>query len=437
MASIKVCVAGLWHLGSVTAACLAEKGFEVTGWDPDTAALKLLRQGKAPIYEPALDELLAEGLHSGRLSFSAEASVALKNCRYLWICFDTPVDAKDRADVAWVKEQATALFKHLAPSTAVIVSSQLPVGTSAEFEAALATRFKKDRIPLCCSPENLRLGRAVGIFQNPDRIVAGIRQASDQTVFAPLFSALSERIEWMKTESAEMTKHAINSYLAASVVFANELAVICESVGADAREVERGLKTESRIGPKAYLKPGAAFAGGTLARDVQSLLLLSQRHKLPSRLLHSVLESNEQHKEWTKIKLKDNLKTLRKKSVAVLGLTYKMGTDTLRRSWAVELCRWLHGQGAQVQAYDPQLKGLPAELRSLVSLKSQMAEAIAGCDALVICADHPEIRKIERKHIEQLRRPLIIDPNACLEGTVIESLRSVHYFAVGYTVNRT
>ena len=155
--------------------------------------------------------------------------------------------------------------------------------------------------------------------------------------FLLYFCSITDRLEWMKIESAEMTKHAINSFLAISVCFANEVASICEQTGADAKEVERGLKTESRIGPKAYLKPGVAFSGGTLARDINFLMKLSDKHKLPSYLIKAVNDSNAFHKKWIERKCSQFLGSLKKKTIAILGLTYKPGTDTLRRSLAVEL----------------------------------------------------------------------------------------------------
>jgi len=240
---MKIFVAGLWHLGSVTTACLAKKGFDVVAWDPDPAVLKRFGMGKAPLFEPGLDDLLAEGIKSGRLRTAKSAAKAVHEVDFLWIAFDTPVDAKDRADVGKIKQQVRGLMKYLKPNAGVVIASQLPAGTCAELEG-------KNRIAY--TPENLRLGKAISIFMDPDRIVVGVRTPEDQAFFDPLFQAISPRVEWMKTESAEMTKHAINSFLALSVVFANELAGLCDVTGAVAGEVERGLRTESRIGPKAY-----------------------------------------------------------------------------------------------------------------------------------------------------------------------------------------
>src|SRR5579872_5263292 len=172
---MKIAVAGLWHLGSVTAACLAKNGFQVTGWDPDPGVVEKLNQGQAPLFEPGLNALVAEGLGRKRLQFSADPAEAVSDADLLWIAFDTPVDAEDHADTAWVKDRAYSLFPFLKSGAGVVVSSQMPVGSCRDFEKKLETG-SHGRVPVCCCPENLRLGKAIDIFLNPDRLVAGIRR---------------------------------------------------------------------------------------------------------------------------------------------------------------------------------------------------------------------------------------------------------------------
>src|SRR5205823_4337407 len=193
-------------------------------------------------------------------------------------------------------------------------------------------------------PENLRLGKALDCFRKPERIVVGCRDSQTQAVLQTLLAPFCGNIVWMSVESAEMTKHAVNAFLATSVTFINELARICEAVGADAKEVERGLKSEGRIGPKAYLSPGAAFAGGTLARDIRFLMELAGRGDVGAPLFRGVWESNHVHRSWIRDTVMRLLHGVELPVVAVLGLTYKPGTNTLRRSSSVELCRWLRGQ---------------------------------------------------------------------------------------------
>jgi len=265
---MNVAVLGLWHLGSVTAACAAAAGHVVIGWDPDAETVDALATARPPVSEPGLAGLLAEGIAAWRLRFTADVREALANADVVWIAFDTPVNDEDRADVDWVMNHAIAAFPHLKDDTLVISSSQLPVGSIARLERAWTEMSGGRRASFACAPENLRLGKAIEAFTRPDRIVAGVRSEGDRARVLELVGPFTDRIEWMSVESAEMTKHALNAFLATSVSFINEIAALCEQSGADAKEVERGLKSERRIGPHAYLGPGAAFAGGTLARDV-------------------------------------------------------------------------------------------------------------------------------------------------------------------------
>lgn len=420
---MKVCVFGLWHLGSVTAACLADAGCDVTGLDESEGVIDALNQGHAPLYEPGLDDLIRKGIDAGHLRFTTKAAEAVKHASVLWVGFDTPVSEDDRADVSYVVARVEKLLPLCEPETLVIVSSQLPVGSV----RALERRCGRQDISFAALPENLRLGKAIEVFTKPDRIVAGVRNDRDRERIAKLLAPLTERIEWMSVESAEMTKHAINAFLATSVVFINEIATICEEVGADAKEVERGLKSESRIGPRAYLSPGAAFAGGTLARDIAFLGELSAKAGRESPLLASVKTSNDLHKGWTRRKLQMLLGDLRDRRVGVWGLTYKAGTDTLRRSSAVELCRWLHAEGAQVVAHDPAVRSLPPELQSIIKLQSSPAGAADRVDALVVATEWPMYRDVEFGTFAGLT---VVDANRFLRDK-LEGHAAVRYVTIG------
>ena len=272
-------VVGLWHLGCVTAACLADAGNEVIGLDPDLAVIEELGQGRPPVSEPGLAELITRC--ASRLRFSADPG-SLAGARAAWVTFDTPVDDEDRADVEWVLEHSVRILQALTAGALVIVSSQLPVGSVARLQERCAAQRGEDDLRFACVPENLRLGQALDAFRSPDRIVAGVRSEDDRRELGELLAPFSSDVEWMSVESAEMTKHALNGFLATSVAFINEVAAICEAVGADAGEVSRGLKSERRIGPRAYLGPGDAFAGArspaTSASCAVSPIAMTSRH---------------------------------------------------------------------------------------------------------------------------------------------------------------
>jgi UDPglucose 6-dehydrogenase len=281
-------------------------------------------------------------------------------------------------------------------------------------------------VRVACSPENLRLGQALDCFRKPDRVVLGCDERDRPRLTELLQPFGGERV-WMSVASAEMTKHAVNAFLATSVAFINELARICEVVGADAKEVERGLKTEQRIGPRAYLSPGAAFAGGTLARDIGFLLDLAQAHDRPAHLFRGVRESNECQKNW----LRDQLSALPAgATVAVLGLTYKPGTDTLRRSGSVELCRWLLARGVKVRAHDPAVKVQTDELHG-VELADTAESALRGADVGVLATPWPEYRTLTPAQVRAaMKRPRVIDPTHFLAAGLAND-PTIAYVAAG------
>jgi UDPglucose 6-dehydrogenase len=412
---VRVAVAGLWHLGTVTAACLAEAGHDVLGVDPDEAVVGGLQAGRLPVAEPGLAELTAKHVAAGRLRF-ATAAAAVADREVVWVTYDTPVDEEDRADVRHVTSRVEALLPHLAPGAVVLVSSQLPVGTTRQLEEA-AARAGVDA-GFAYSPENLRLGTAIEVFTRPDRVVLGARRPRDRERLSALLAPITSRLEWMSVESAEMTKHALNAFLATSVAFANEVARVCEHVGADADEVARGLRTEARIGPKAYVKAGPAFAGGTLARDCVFLRDLSRGQGQATSLFGAVLESNAEHRGWAGRRLRERVGDLRGKRIALLGLTYKPGTDTLRRSSALELAAELRGAGARVVAHDPAVRALPADLAWLELAPDPLAAA-RGAAALVVCTPWPEFRSVDGKALAAaLSGGPVLDSAGFLEATL-------------------
>lgn len=407
---MKVAVHGLWHLGCVTAACLAEGGHDVVALDPDPRAVAELEAGRLPLDEPGLPALVAAGRAAGRLAFRADLG-SLAGVEVLWITLDTPVDDEDRADPSVVRRALDAAAAALPAGALVVVSSQVPVGFTRDAARAWpALRF-------ACVPENLRLGRALDAFRRPERVVAGTVDGSARDDVARLFAPFTTAIEWMRVESAEMTKHALNAFLATSVAFANEVARVCEAVGADAREVERGLRTDPRVGPKAYVSPGAAFAGGTLARDLRYLAAFGARHRVATPLVEGVLESNAAHA----VAHRDEVRALVARPdavVAVLGLAYTPGTSTLRRSSSVELCRALAADRIAVRAHDPAVRALPDDLAS-VALCATAEEALQGADVAVVATAWPEFRALSADAVAaRMRRACVVDPARYLEATL-------------------
>jgi UDPglucose 6-dehydrogenase len=425
-----VAVVGLWHLGTVTAACLASLGPEVVGFDEQPDVVAGLSAGRLPVFEPGLEALVREGIEGGRLRFTSRPE-ALAGCDVVWIAYDTPVDEEDQADVEAIVERVAALLPFVSVDALVLVSAQLPIGTTRRLEAMARQRRPANTIAFACVPENLVLGRALDSFLRPERIVVGLRSDADRDRLVALLTPITERIEWMSVESAEMTKHALNAYLATSIAFTNEIAAVCEHYGADAREVERGLRTDGRVGPRAYVRPGAAFAGGTLARDLSFLSRLGEGAGQPVHLLRAALRSNEAHKSWPERRLKQFVPDLSGRTIAVLGLTYKPGTDTLRRSSSIEVCRRLGRQGARIKAYDPAVTTLPPDLDEIIELQRSVEATVTGSDAVLLMTEWPDFRAVSADEVcSWTAHPVILDAGRFLEKTLGSDTR-IQYLTTG------
>jgi len=420
---MNITVLGLWHLGSVTAACCA-KHFQVIGLDFDTANISRLNSGQAPLLEPGLNELIAAGLAAKKLSFTTDAKIACAHADILWLTYDTPVNEEDESDVDFVLGNLRKALPYLPAGAVVLISAQLPVGCCAKLEK------EYPQFHFACSPENLRLGKAIDAFEKAERAIVGIRTDAKKVLLEQLFKPFAAQTIFMRTESAEMVKHALNSFLALSITFINEIARLCEHTGADAKEVSVGLKSEARIGPKAYLGPGGPFAGGTLARDVVTLSKLAETKGETISVIPAIKQSNDLHRGWAFRRLQSRLGDLRGKTISVLGLTYTTNTDTLRRSAAVELCQQLLAAGAKVTAYDPAVKSLPAELKQVL-LATDISAAVTGSEAAVICTEWPQFRQAEwAKFAPAMRQPVFIDANRFLEKE-LKTVPGVEHLSVG------
>ena len=418
---MKITVLGLWHLGCVTAACCA-RHFQVTGLDFNAALIDGLRAGKAPLLEPGLDELITANVTAGWLDFSTDPA-ACRDADLLWVTYDTPVNDADESDAAQVLEPLRRVLQELRHGAVVLISSQLPVGTCAELEREFP------QFHFACSPENLRLGRALDAFGKAERIVVGTRTDAPKPLLEKLLAPFTPKIIFMRTESAEMVKHALNSFLAVSITFINEIARICEHVGADAAEVSVGLKSEPRIGPRAYLGAGGPFAGGTLARDVVTLSQLGARFGEPLAVIPAIKQSNDLHRGWIFRRLQCRFGELRGRTFAVLGLTYTPNTDTLRRSAAVELCQQLLAAGANVRAHDPAVRALPPELAAV--RLSDLPATLADADAVIVCTEWPQFRTAPwPQFLPLLRQPVVVDANRFLEKPLL-ACGAVEHLSVG------
>jgi UDPglucose 6-dehydrogenase len=428
---MKVCVYGLWHLGTVTAACLASRGIATVGLAETAEAAAELQAGKAPLFEPGLDALIEKGLNSGGLRFTSDVAAAIASADLVWISFDTPVDDDDVADVGYVLDRVRLTFPYLQDGAVVLVSSQVPVGSTALLEHDFAAVAKGRKVSFAYSPENLRLGDAIRAFTEPERIVIGIRSDDARKMIEPVFEPFCQTLLWTRVESAEMIKHALNSYLATCVTFTNEIASICESVAADMSEVEVALRLDPRVGKRAYVRAGSAFGGGTLARDVQFLKAIAQEHEARVPVLTAVLESNDHHKGWVVRHLRRQLGALTGKRIGVLGLAYKAGTDAIRRSVAIEVIQELIAAGADVTVFDPKVSTLPEPLNSALSIAGGVDAVFADSEAVVLATEWPEFRDLDFvRLIPGMKRAMLIDQNA-FAAKQLANMLGLEYIVAG------
>lgn len=395
---MKIAVVGLWHLGEVHAASLASLGNTVVGIG-EKDVVENLKKGIPPLAEPGL----APMLKNPKLTFSSEYS-AVRTADIVWITFDTPVGKNDRADTSVVTKAVQKILPHIKKDAVVVVSSQLPVGTSRKIQAMLLKRSKN--LGYAYVPENLRLGEAIKSFMEPERVVVGAADARSAKFVQLALKGLPAEFHVMNPASAEIVKHALNAFLATSLSFIYDIADVAEAEGADILEVSKALKSDSRIGQKAYLDASLGFAGGTLGRDLQYLRDSAKRHRGNVPVIAAVFEKNQKRRESIVARLR-SLGSLRGKRIAMLGLTYKAGTPTLRRSMALEMASILAKKGAELSLFDPAVSAanIQAEFPR-AHAGSDVYEALRGAHACIIITPWQELRSLDWKQVAKgMRKP--------------------------------
>jgi UDPglucose 6-dehydrogenase len=414
--STKICIVGIWHQGAVASACLADAGYTVIGVDQDQTRVDDLNRGRAPLFEPGLDELLKSGLQSGRLSFTTNIAEGLNASRNVFMMFDTPVDENDDVDLTEIFATSREIAPHLSPDSLILVTAQVPIGSCELIEETIRKSNPQADFMIAYSPENLRLGEAIVRFKTPPLPVIGSDHQEAlkrlELLFAPLHSS------WMRVNlrTAEMIKHGLNAFLAVSICFANELGNLCDELGADAQQIAAALRLEPRIGSKAMLFPGLGFSGGTLARDMKTLQRLGDSLGYETYLIDGAWKTNVRQNQLVVSKLRKILGPLDGLKIGVLGLTYKPNTSTLRRSASIEIIREMVSQNASVRACDP--KADREELKAHLEFQvCEDAYAVAeNCDALVLITPWPEFKDLDFKRLRSvMKRPLIFDTQNLLD----------------------
>lgn len=412
---MKIAVIGCWHQGVVGAACLADLGHSVKGFDSDMERVHQLNNAMPPLFEPGLNELLLKVESKGLLAFTDVAADAVAGCDVAMIMHDTPVDENDQSDLSGIYLDVESMAGSLPELAVVYVTAQVPVGTCDRLAEIIRIQNPGWRGGIAYSPENLRLGQAIERFRNPPLPVVGTD--NDET-FHRLEKLLADfPVKWKQVNlrTAEMSKHALNAFLATSICFANELGNLCDLLGADGHKLAEVLRLEPRIGPKAMLFPGLGFSGGTLARDMQTLRGFGDQLGIETRLLDGAWSSNQSQNQIVAHMLRRVLGgSLTQKTIAVLGLTYKPDTSTLRRSAALEVIETLEKEGATIRAHDPKADREELKTYRSFSVFDDPYEAATDADALVLMTPWPIYRELSPTRIRDVMRGNVVFDTANL-----------------------
>jgi len=411
---VKLCVIGTGYVGLVSGTCFAATGQRVICVDKDASKIERLKRYEIPIYEPGLAELVEENAEAGRLTFSTDLPSAVRNVDLAFIAVGTPPTLDGEADLSAVFGVAKELAKHATRDLVIVLKSTVPVGTNAQVQR-LVTDAEHD-VQVVSNPEFLKEGGAVDDFMYPDRIVVGVRPGHDRArrlmdrVYHPL-NLSSTKIVWMNPESAEVTKYAANTMLAMRISFMNELAVLCEEVGADVQSIRQGVGSDPRIGPQ-FLHAGPGYGGSCFPKDVKALVATARRHGIELELADATNRVNVRHRSFVVRKLKRHFDNdLAGKRIAIWGLAFKPGTDDIRESPSITTIEFLLNEGCELVGHDPEAIDNVGEMfGDKVELVDDAYDALKGADALVLLTEWREYQYPEFDRIKELMRtPVILD----------------------------
>jgi UDPglucose 6-dehydrogenase len=411
---MRVVMIGSGYVGLVSGTCFADFGHVVTCIDKDQAKIEALRRGVIPIYEPGLDVLVANNVRDGRLSFSTDLETAVGDADVVFIAVGTPSRRGDNhADLAYVFQAARDIAGALKGYTVVCTKSTVPVGTGDEIERIIREARPDSDVSVASNPEFLREGAAIEDFKRPDRIVIGITDTRAREVMAELYAPLfinQAPLMFTERRSAELIKYAANAFLATKITFINEIADLCEEVGVNVQDVARGIGLDNRIGTK-FLHAGPGYGGSCFPKDTNALAKTAQDFGVPLRLVETTIAVNDQRKRGVARKVMTACGgSVRGKTIAILGLTFKPNTDDMRDAPSIAVIRYLQDNGARIRAYDPKgMEQAKAELTD-VEYASNAYDCVAGADALCILTEWEQFRALDLDRIQALlRAPVIVD----------------------------
>jgi len=419
-----LCVIGTGYVGLVTGACFADLGNQVVCMDVDQERISKLKQNIMPIYEPGLEQVVEQNVHAKRLSFTTNINEALKDAEFAFIAVGTPSGDEGEADLQYVRAAAEDIADHVDHPIIIVNKSTVPVGTG-DWVAEVVTKRRAGKPPdfqVVSNPEFLREGSAVNDFMTPDRVILGSLEPHATGRVAKLYHPLRCPILETDLRTAEMIKYASNAFLATRISYINEIANICEELGADVLVVARGMGLDKRIGP-AFLDAGLGWGGSCFPKDVKALDHMATMHGSETKLLQAVMDINRNQRRRAVMSLRNQLGSLNDKLIGVLGLSFKPNTDDIREAAALEIIHLLEVEGAKVKAYDPQAMEACRKVLKKTTLCENPYQVAEGVDALILATEWNEFKQLDFKRIKaSMRQPIIVDGRNLWDAEQMKSL---------------
>lgn len=425
---MRITVVGAGYVGLVTAVCFADSGHNVTCLDKDEVKIGMLCQGEVPIYEPNLKELICQNLSNNKLNFTIDTFKAISTADVIVIAVGTPPLDSGEANLDYVYQVAKEIGQLITEYKLVVVKSTVPVGTNDEVENIIQERYS-GRFDVVSIPEFLREGTALQDTLYPERVIIGVNNNRSRALLDQLFNFVKAPIVITDRRNAEMIKYASNAFLATKISFINEIANICEKVGADVEEVAHGMGLDSRIGTS-FLKAGIGYGGSCFPKDTKALIQIAGNVEYDFKLLKSVVEVNSLQRRSVVKKLMQSLGELKGKTIAVWGLSFKPGTDDVRESPAVEIVQELLVQGARLQVFDPVAMDSFRELydHDNITWSKDKIGAVQNSDALCLLTDWDEFKNVDLKMVsKKMRIPLLIDGRNVFNKNVIKDSGLIYH----------
>jgi UDPglucose 6-dehydrogenase len=428
---MKIAVVGSGYVGLVTGACFASLGNQVTCIDNDETKVRMLRRGKIPIFEPGLEEMVCENSKKGRLRFTGNIREGVKDSEIIFICVPTPPKESGEADLISVEKVSREVAQALNGYKVIVGKSTVPVETGHKIIQTIKQSWKKPaEFDIASNPEFLREGSAIYDFLNPDRIVVGVSSKRAEKLMRELYKPIKAPFIATDVKSAELIKHASNSFLAMKISFINAVAQVCEKVGADIEKVAEGMGLDQRIGRR-FLDAGVGFGGSCFPKDVSAFLRIAEKLGTRHELLKDTLEINEAQKKHFVRTIEEALWNLTSKTLAVLGLAFKPNTDDMRSAPSIDIIQALQTQGAKIKAYDPQGVEKSKKIFRGVVYSKNPYEACRGADALVILTEWDEFKELDLKRVKKLLKyPVIFDGRNIFEPENMKKL-GFRYYSIG------